>query len=384
MGIYFGALLPLVQLLSLKKALIWFVICFITFSLLYIKIKHLSLVDHSLNTKQAISKLILFGLIWSLFPFIACSAISFTGDSSKNCLCEEIPPVVEVKFRKHGNILQITNNEAIREIIQRTKKHKPIEVTYTHPGEMERLFTNLEARKETREVSELLADLKKQESEITIGLYRLISMYTKSPLPASTESMDFKNRIRYRLNNSQDIIILHGREALEALYSDIEREENYLPEVEALLESAVSKYLVTSLMDYYGFIRRVRNEDAENIDPDFIDFLLDIPDFKKIIKQVVYPNKSETNLIAVECGSNNGLMGSPASSRFFVSKKDIIRPELIKTMSVNYWTLTPPSKYFSESWWLEHAIWQMLGRLPGHAKENLPLRLDSYYICGVP
>lgn len=382
-GVYFGALVPLVEALTFKKALIWSILCLLGSFFLYLRLRHISGLENDLVLKKAVKNLSLFGVLWAMFPFFACSFVTVTENSSKDCICREISPEVALEFRKHGDLLEIKNHEAIGQIIEKIEERQPLEIRYRHPDEMERLMRTLESRKHSSDVAKLLAHIREQEQSITIGLFRLIATFTNSPLPASAESDSFRQRIRFQMGEESDLVVLGGEDALQAVYADLEGGEDHLIEVKRVLSEAVRNYLVVSIMDLYRFIRGVRNEDAADIDPDFVKFLLDIPHIDENILRVAYPG-SRDDLIGAECGSIKGIGGKLVSSKFWVQKDDLVRPKLAERMSKGYWKLEPPSEYFDEVWWLEHAIWQMLSRLPLKTKDILPLKLDDYYICGAP
>lgn len=386
LGVYFGALVPFVEWLDAKRALAWVV----SFSLAFLIL--LGLVIYSGRSRASSGsifsfapKIVLFGFLWSSFPYLLCSSSVFFPSLGKTASCQVVPLSVEIAIRKHGNSLKLVSLEPFEEILERTRAGRPLEPVLRHPDDINRVLVAMQEDKVNKEVSDFLKSWVRRENEIKTTIVRFVAAFSASPLAPSDYSERYVQRVRFQLSDSdQRGVLLEGDEALGYLRALVETGTNYQPIADDAIKEALELYLVAALTKQYYDLRYIPNHYVSSIDTSLTEFILSIPPGHKETIKSLLKSPNATEFIEFECGSSRLPDGTTPDSRFIVNVDDVDSPEAIHKMKNGPWPIGSPSEFFSEEWWLKHAIWQMLARESRHYLDSLPMRLSDYSVCGPP
>ncbi len=81
-------------------------------------------------------------------------------------------------------------------------------------------------------------------------------------------------------------------------------------------------------------------------------------------------------LVEIECANGK------TYSRFKVPTNEL-RPVVLNALKVGPWPFGPAGMYFSRSWFLRNAVWQMYARESREFRDNLTVDVADYF-CGPP
>jgi len=385
LGILFGAFVPMVKWLSLEKSFYWLGIAFILFTIFYLVVKRDIREKKSVaETKGYQIKLITFSVVWILFPYILCTSSYILGDKNKNCFCKKFPIEVIINLRKSNDLLVISNDKAINELIRRTEDKRQTLPKFRHTAEIERILKSLKSDELQEEVKDFVNSWENREKEIKLTLMRLIAEYSNSALAPSELSREFYERLSFQIKNSPSgMVVLGGEDALTALQALMEKEVDYKPMVDELIDETANKFLQLSLLKLYSSLKYIPKHYADGIDSDFMNFIRDIPGHDEIVKKIGFKDKLDEEYVRFETGNPSSKFRTNSYSRFIVPESELTG-EVLQRMSRPPWPIGKPNDFFSEEWWMKNATWQMLGRESGKWLDNLAIRIQDFDALGPP
>lgn len=385
LGIYFGALIPLIDWLNAVRALAWFISFSIVFSGAFFLVYHeAKKCTPQVPTSLYASKILVFGLLWATFPYQLCSSSLFFKTIQKDCFCSIIPPDVQITLRKDNLLIQATDDDGIRDLLKRTKDKKPAYPIFKHPDDIQRVIDAMKKDAIEIKTKDFIKAWDTQLGEVQTTVMRLLADFSSSPLAPSEFSENFYKRLGFQIKRNGGAVLLTGDDALDAIEALMESGVSYEPLADDAIVKSIRKYISLKLTKLYGNLKYIPEHYTTGIDRDFIAYIKSIPfEHYEIVKLVAYPDATE-DFRDFECGSPaNGLRKS-SYSRFTVPISAIQSPEVMDRMTHGPWPIGAPREFFSEGWWLEHAIWQMVARASGPYLDNLPLRIGEFNACGPP
>ena len=386
MGVFFGALVPLLDWLDPKKAAIWFLLFGLIFLALFVAVRQKARrLAPPVPTKIFGVKMAAFGVIWAAFPYIVCSSTTFFPATQRTCICAAVPPEVSIQIRKNGPLFEVANLDALTVLLNRTTDLKEAVPVIEHPDEVRRIIAAMRSDTVTPETQEFIKSWGREVDEINTALLRLMADYSSSPLAPSEYSRQFYRRLRYEIAGSESgMVILHGDEAQAALKAMIESGVTYEPLANDAIVEAARKYLSLRVTKLYGHLNNIPQHYASRVDESFLDFVRQIPQqHYKLVKLIGFP-KLSGDFIEFECGNPAGPRRTSSYSRFIVPTSEIDSQDATLRMKTGPWPIGEPAQFFSESWWLSNAIWQMLARESKQHLDNLALRISDFNACGPP
>ena len=250
-----------------------------------------------------------------------------------------------------------------------------------HLPDVARLINSVDKRAEINEAAaSFLEYWRREEEAITIAVLRMTSAFSSSPLAPSRQAEEYRKRILFQTRSSSGIVLTTDWES--ALLATMESTVSYQPAVDSEVIAAVLKMVSLRLTKLYRNLSQL--EELRELDEDFYRFVSSIPwDHEDVVRLVGYGEEQGFDFLQFEAG--NGPMPFRSSySRFAVPTSAILRDEVLERMRSGPWPIGRPDEYFSESWWLEHAIWQMVGREEGEWLDNLAMRIGDFNVIGPP
>ncbi len=294
LGIYFGALLPFIDWLNEERALGWFVLFVSLFGISFIFVHREAKRQASIiPTRLYASKIVVFGFLWSSFPYLLCSSSLLFKGIDKDCLCAAIPPVVEIALRKDGAIIQVADEEGILEILERTKNGNTVVPEFRHPAEIQGVLDSMRKNAVEENTIKFMKSWDAQMLEVKTSVLRLLADFSSSPLAPSEFSEKFYERLGFQIAKKGGMVILSGDEAFEAIEAMIESDVSYEPVANEAIIGAVKKYLSLRITKLYGDLKFIPKQYTDGIDKSFIEYIKQIPfrhyDF---VKLVAYPDEA--------------------------------------------------------------------------------------------
>jgi hypothetical protein len=384
LGIVFGVLNPLLAWLSGSRALWWSVSCLAGACVIFLFVRRTMNRTGAVTSSQYVVKLGVMAAVWVLFPYALCTGARIAGDITVACTCVKVPPTVSIEIQKFGPIVRIADARPIQELLRRTKALAPVTPVFHHPIEIETIVGNLHAQTASPEAQQLAHRWDEEEKMIATTLVRLVASFSSSPLPASELSNEYRDRMLFQARGSPGFAVLSGDQVQDYLKALMGRQITFEPLVDEKIIEASQKYLTLAFVNQYQMLQDTPMEYLKNVDPDFLEFLRALPtSFKERLISVAYP-KYQGELLWFECGNEAKGVRRESHSRFAVEPEEVINKSTIEQMRSGPWPLGPPHNYFSDAWWLDHAIWQMLAREQGEWRDNLALRVGEFDVCGPP
>lgn len=320
-------------------------------------------------------------LVAALGIFLCSSSLEFE-DIGKDCLCRNIGPDVRISLRRSDSLVGAANETGIRKLLDRTKDKMAASPLFTHPDDIERVLDAMKLDTVDEDTVNFLRSWDHQVEEIKTSVMRLLASLSSSPLAPSQYSERFYERMRSQMAEQVGTAVLSSDETLQALQALIESDVNYEPLADDAVIRAVKKYLSLSTTKLYGSLKAVPERYTSGMDSAFREYLKTIPDdHNELVKRVAYADVSD-EFLEFECGNAEKSPRQRSYSRFIAPVSEVNNPDVIYRMKNSSFPIGPPQDSFSEQWWVEHAVWQMLARESSQSLDNLAVRIGEFNSCG--
>jgi len=384
LGVVFGVLDPLTKWFDGSKAVLWTAVCLVGIGIVFVAVHRRMKQSGRVQFKSYAVKFTAVALVWAVFPYALCTVAKLSGNITVECTCRKVPPNVSIEIQKYGSIVRVTDSGSLEEVLRRTKAIAPVTPTFRHPVEIETILRAMRAASASSYAREFVAHWDQEEKMVATTLLRLIAAFSSSPLAASELSKAYQERMLFQVRGSQQFAVLTGDQALDYLNALRESSITYQPSVDEEVVKASERYLQVAMLNHYASLQNVPAQYTSGVDPDFLTFLHNLPssDHERV-RSVAYP-EFKGELSEFECGSPARGAREASHSRFVVPPSEVTVPSVLEQLHTGPWPLGPPSTYFSDGWWLDHAIWQMLARESGGWRDNLAMRVAEYDQCGPP
>src|ERR1043166_8483264 len=237
LGIVFGTLEPLLSWLTLSRALIWAVVSVSTVAVGCFLVHAENRKTPRVESKAYISKFVVLGVFWALFPYLLCTGSRVMGESERTCFCDKLPPTVEIELGKYGTELRVADKVALSEILKKTKAEKPVTPVFKHPRDVDVLLSALSSKDSSERDRDFASSWRQEERMIAATLLRLIAGFSGSPLPASELSKEYQERMKFQLRAEGGFTVISGDQVLEWLQAMVQSGTRYEPQAdEGILE----------------------------------------------------------------------------------------------------------------------------------------------------